>query len=172
MSSDKWIFELCRKTAQPWSFCSLSQTFSSMMKKELSSLWWRFSRLLRSTWIRMWVCMYTCVCVYYDCYCFFNSSLQEGTGRPVASNRAITCAELVLDVSPKTQRVILKKKVRELRTWSLEEKIFSPGRDRGHVVHPLVLQMSKQRPRPVLRWNLGILTAPVVVLRTVPRRLL
>ncbi|XP_032467732.1 vacuolar protein sorting-associated protein 13D isoform X4 [Phocoena sinus] len=38
------------------------------------------------------------------------SGLQEGTGRPVASNRAITCAELVLDVSPKTQRVILKKK--------------------------------------------------------------
>ncbi|XP_073937430.1 intermembrane lipid transfer protein VPS13D isoform X6 [Castor canadensis] len=39
-----------------------------------------------------------------------NMSLQEGTGRPVASNKAITCAELVLDVSPKTQRVILKKK--------------------------------------------------------------
>uniref|UniRef100_A0A8D1GNZ7 UBA domain-containing protein n=1 Tax=Sus scrofa TaxID=9823 RepID=A0A8D1GNZ7_PIG len=38
------------------------------------------------------------------------SGLQEGTGRPVASNKAITCAELVLDVSPKTQRVILKKK--------------------------------------------------------------
>lgn len=51
---------------------------------------------------------------------FFNSSLQEGTGRPVTSNKAITCAELVLDVSPKTQRVILKKKVREPRTLSLE----------------------------------------------------
>lgn len=38
------------------------------------------------------------------------SGLQEGTGRPVTSNKAITCAELVLDVSPKTQRVILKKK--------------------------------------------------------------
>ncbi|XP_039698117.1 intermembrane lipid transfer protein VPS13D isoform X2 [Pteropus medius] len=38
------------------------------------------------------------------------SGLQKGTGRPVASNKAITCAELVLDVSPKTQRVILKKK--------------------------------------------------------------
>ncbi|ELW68630.1 Vacuolar protein sorting-associated protein 13D [Tupaia chinensis] len=38
------------------------------------------------------------------------SGLQEGTGRPVASNKAITRAELVLDVSPKTQRVILKKK--------------------------------------------------------------
>lgn len=51
----------------------------------------------------------------------FNSSLQEGTGRPVTSNKAITCArELVLDVSPKTQRVILKKKVREPRTLSLE----------------------------------------------------
>ncbi|XP_066231199.1 intermembrane lipid transfer protein VPS13D isoform X2 [Saccopteryx leptura] len=38
------------------------------------------------------------------------SGLQEGTGRPVASNKVVTCAELVLDVSPKTQRVILKKK--------------------------------------------------------------
>uniref|UniRef100_A0A286Y024 Vacuolar protein sorting 13 homolog D n=1 Tax=Cavia porcellus TaxID=10141 RepID=A0A286Y024_CAVPO len=38
------------------------------------------------------------------------SGLHEGTGRPVASNKAVTCAELVLDVSPKTQRVILKKK--------------------------------------------------------------
>ncbi|XP_069893508.1 intermembrane lipid transfer protein VPS13D isoform X2 [Dipodomys merriami] len=38
------------------------------------------------------------------------SGLQEGKRRPVASNKAITCAELVLDVSPKTQRVILKKK--------------------------------------------------------------
>ncbi|XP_064137368.1 intermembrane lipid transfer protein VPS13D isoform X4 [Loxodonta africana] len=38
------------------------------------------------------------------------SGLQEGTGRPVASNKTVTCAELVLDVSPKTQRVILKKK--------------------------------------------------------------
>ncbi|XP_054993601.1 intermembrane lipid transfer protein VPS13D isoform X1 [Sorex araneus] len=38
------------------------------------------------------------------------SGLQEVTGRPVASNRPVTCAELVLDVSPKTQRVILKKK--------------------------------------------------------------
>ncbi|XP_030661823.1 vacuolar protein sorting-associated protein 13D isoform X1 [Nomascus leucogenys] len=38
------------------------------------------------------------------------SGLQEGAGRPVASSKVITCAELVLDVSPKTQRVILKKK--------------------------------------------------------------
>lgn len=38
------------------------------------------------------------------------SGLQEVTGRPVASNKPVTCAELVLDVSPKTQRVILKKK--------------------------------------------------------------
>ncbi|XP_046280637.1 intermembrane lipid transfer protein VPS13D isoform X2 [Marmota monax] len=38
------------------------------------------------------------------------SGLQEGTGRPGCANKAITCAELVLDVSPKTQRVILKKK--------------------------------------------------------------
>ncbi|XP_027253957.1 vacuolar protein sorting-associated protein 13D isoform X7 [Cricetulus griseus] len=38
------------------------------------------------------------------------SGLQEGKGRPVASHKAVTCAELVLDVSPKTQRVILKKK--------------------------------------------------------------
>lgn len=52
----------------------------------------------------------------YPIIIIFNSSLQEGTGRPVASNKAITGAELVLDVSPKTQRVILKKKVREFRT--------------------------------------------------------
>lgn len=38
-------------------------------------------------------------------------SLQEETGRPVASSKEVDCAELVLDVSPKTQRVILKKKV-------------------------------------------------------------
>uniref|UniRef100_A0A452R6M0 UBA domain-containing protein n=1 Tax=Ursus americanus TaxID=9643 RepID=A0A452R6M0_URSAM len=38
------------------------------------------------------------------------SGLQEGTGRPVASSKTTACAELVLDVSPKTQRVILKKK--------------------------------------------------------------
>ncbi|XP_074831975.1 intermembrane lipid transfer protein VPS13D isoform X2 [Carettochelys insculpta] len=38
------------------------------------------------------------------------SGLQEGTGRPVASNKDVTYAELVLDVSPKTHRVILKKK--------------------------------------------------------------
>ncbi|KYO48964.1 vacuolar protein sorting-associated protein 13D isoform D [Alligator mississippiensis] len=38
------------------------------------------------------------------------SGLQEGTGRPVASNKDVAYAELVLDVSPKTQRVILKKK--------------------------------------------------------------
>uniref|UniRef100_A0A6I8NRD1 Vacuolar protein sorting 13 homolog D n=1 Tax=Ornithorhynchus anatinus TaxID=9258 RepID=A0A6I8NRD1_ORNAN len=38
------------------------------------------------------------------------SGLQEGTGRPGASNKDVACAELVLDVSPKTQRVILKKK--------------------------------------------------------------
>ncbi|XP_068395011.1 intermembrane lipid transfer protein VPS13D isoform X2 [Eschrichtius robustus] len=51
------------------------------------------------------------------------SGLQEGTGRPVASNRAITCAELVLDVSPKTQRVILKKKEPGKRSqlWRMTE---------------------------------------------------
>ncbi|XP_061458181.1 intermembrane lipid transfer protein VPS13D isoform X3 [Rhineura floridana] len=38
------------------------------------------------------------------------SGLQEETGRPVASNKEVDCAELVLDVSLKTQRVILKKK--------------------------------------------------------------
>ncbi|XP_077787399.1 intermembrane lipid transfer protein VPS13D isoform X3 [Podarcis muralis] len=38
------------------------------------------------------------------------SGLQEETGRPVASNKDVDCAELVLDVSLKTQRVILKKK--------------------------------------------------------------
>ncbi|XP_019397092.1 PREDICTED: vacuolar protein sorting-associated protein 13D isoform X2 [Crocodylus porosus] len=38
------------------------------------------------------------------------SGLQEGTGRPVTSNKDVAYAELVLDVSPKTQRVILKKK--------------------------------------------------------------
>ncbi|XP_053136918.1 intermembrane lipid transfer protein VPS13D isoform X2 [Hemicordylus capensis] len=38
------------------------------------------------------------------------SGLQEETGRPVASHKEVDCAELVLDVSPKTQRVILKKK--------------------------------------------------------------
>lgn len=37
----------------------------------------------------------------------------------MASNKAVTCAELVLDVSPKTQRVILKKKVRVLGIWRL-----------------------------------------------------
>uniref|UniRef100_A0A8C8S488 Vacuolar protein sorting 13 homolog D n=1 Tax=Pelusios castaneus TaxID=367368 RepID=A0A8C8S488_9SAUR len=38
------------------------------------------------------------------------SGLQEETGRPVASNKDAAYGELVLDVSPKTQRVILKKK--------------------------------------------------------------
>ncbi|KAK9392132.1 vacuolar protein sorting-associated protein 13D [Crotalus adamanteus] len=38
------------------------------------------------------------------------SGVQEETGRPVATNKEVDCAELVLDVSPKTQRVILKKK--------------------------------------------------------------
>ncbi|XP_063173560.1 intermembrane lipid transfer protein VPS13D isoform X1 [Candoia aspera] len=38
------------------------------------------------------------------------SGVQEETGRPVAANKDVDCAELVLDVSPKTQRVILKKK--------------------------------------------------------------
>ncbi|XP_042334804.1 vacuolar protein sorting-associated protein 13D isoform X2 [Sceloporus undulatus] len=38
------------------------------------------------------------------------SGLQEESGRPVASNKEVECAELVLDVSLKTQRVILKKK--------------------------------------------------------------
>lgn len=56
-------------------------------------------------------------------YCF-NSSLQEGTGRPGASSKTTACAELVLDVSPKTQRVILKKKVREPSTYNLEEEVF------------------------------------------------
>ena len=51
------------------------------------------------------------------CTHLFHLSLQEGKGRPVASHKAVTCAELVLDVSPKTQRVILKKKVKALR-WA------------------------------------------------------
>ncbi|XP_067166990.1 intermembrane lipid transfer protein VPS13D isoform X1 [Apteryx mantelli] len=38
------------------------------------------------------------------------SGLQETTVRPVASNKDAAYAELVLDVSPKTQRVVLKKK--------------------------------------------------------------
>uniref|UniRef100_A0A803TXG1 UBA domain-containing protein n=1 Tax=Anolis carolinensis TaxID=28377 RepID=A0A803TXG1_ANOCA len=38
------------------------------------------------------------------------SGLQEESGRPVASNKEVERAELVLDVSLKTQRVILKKK--------------------------------------------------------------
>ncbi|KAM4703144.1 intermembrane lipid transfer protein VPS13D [Rhinophrynus dorsalis] len=38
------------------------------------------------------------------------SGSPEGTVRPVAQNRNITYAELVLDVHPKTLRVILKKK--------------------------------------------------------------
>lgn len=72
-----------------------------------------------------YVCEYTYIHVcMYDC---FNSSLQEGTGRPVASSKATTCAELVLDVSPKTQRVILKKKVRALSVWSLEGETTSHG---------------------------------------------
>ncbi|XP_063001312.1 intermembrane lipid transfer protein VPS13D isoform X9 [Elgaria multicarinata webbii] len=38
------------------------------------------------------------------------SGLQEETGRPIASNKEVDCAELVLDVCSKTQRVVLKKK--------------------------------------------------------------
>ncbi|NWH50828.1 VP13D protein, partial [Fregata magnificens] len=38
------------------------------------------------------------------------SGLQEPGVRPVASNKDAAYAELVLDVSPKTQRVVLKKK--------------------------------------------------------------
>ncbi|XP_058017026.1 intermembrane lipid transfer protein VPS13D [Ahaetulla prasina] len=38
------------------------------------------------------------------------SGVQEETGRPVTTSKDLDCAELVLDVSPKTQRVILKKK--------------------------------------------------------------
>ncbi|KAM6240877.1 intermembrane lipid transfer protein VPS13D isoform 4-T4 [Porphyrio hochstetteri] len=38
------------------------------------------------------------------------SGLQEQNVRPVASNKDAAYAELVLDVSPKTQRVVLKKK--------------------------------------------------------------
>ncbi|XP_065594229.1 intermembrane lipid transfer protein VPS13D isoform X3 [Cyrtonyx montezumae] len=38
------------------------------------------------------------------------SGLQETSVRPVAANKDAAYAELVLDVSPKTQRVILKKK--------------------------------------------------------------
>lgn len=54
------------------------------------------------------------MCVYIYTH-LFHLSLQEGKGRPVASHKALTCAELVLDVSPKTQRVILKKKVKAQR---------------------------------------------------------
>ncbi|NXR77120.1 VP13D protein, partial [Pycnonotus jocosus] len=38
------------------------------------------------------------------------SGLQESSVRPVPSNKDAANAELVLDVSPKTQRVLLKKK--------------------------------------------------------------
>ncbi|KAJ7306493.1 hypothetical protein JRQ81_009848 [Phrynocephalus forsythii] len=38
------------------------------------------------------------------------SGLQAESGRPVTSSKGVDCAELVLDVSLKTQRVILKKK--------------------------------------------------------------
>ncbi|XP_072833810.2 intermembrane lipid transfer protein VPS13D [Pogona vitticeps] len=38
------------------------------------------------------------------------SGLQAESGRPVTSRKRVDCAELVLDVSLKTQRVILKKK--------------------------------------------------------------
>ena len=78
----------------------------------------------------MYIRLCACECVYYNS--FLNSSLQEGTGRPVASNKAVTCAELVLDVSPRTQRVILKKKVRRLRIGAQTEDLVgkkprSPG---------------------------------------------
>lgn len=91
------------------------------------------------------MCEYTyihlCVCECAYDNSVFNSSLQEGTGRPVASNKAVTCAELVLDVSPKTQRVILKKKVRRLRTGvqnerlSVWKKLRSSGLNPGPALH-------------------------------------
>ncbi|XP_066494000.1 intermembrane lipid transfer protein VPS13D [Tiliqua scincoides] len=53
--------------------------------------------------------------LYYENFIYIAASytfsgLQEETGRPVASSKEVDCAELVLDVSPKTQRVVLKKK--------------------------------------------------------------
>lgn len=36
---------------------------------------------------------------------------RSSDGRPVGKRRLVRCAELVLDVDTKTQRVILKKKV-------------------------------------------------------------
>lgn len=36
--------------------------------------------------------------------------------RPVGTKRLVSCAELVLDVDAKTQRVILKKKVRLVKS--------------------------------------------------------
>ncbi|KAJ7401442.1 hypothetical protein BTVI_95875 [Pitangus sulphuratus] len=51
------------------------------------------------------------------------SGLQEPSGRPVASNKDVANAELVLDVSPKTQRVVLKKKEPGKRSqlWRMTE---------------------------------------------------
>ncbi|XP_071432103.1 intermembrane lipid transfer protein VPS13D isoform X4 [Pithys albifrons albifrons] len=51
------------------------------------------------------------------------SGLQEPSARPVASNKHVANAELVLDVSPKTQRVVLKKKEPGKRSqlWRMTE---------------------------------------------------
>lgn len=109
----------------------------------LSATWVRLASVIKQRSLLVdevlsicpWVLVYVCECMYIHirvCDCW-NSSLQEGTGRPVASSKATTCAELVLDVSPKTQRVILKKKVRPLSIWSLEGETVSPGG--GAVAH-------------------------------------
>ncbi|NXG45301.1 VP13D protein, partial [Psilopogon haemacephalus] len=51
------------------------------------------------------------------------SGSQEPSARPVASNKDAAYAELVLDVSPKTQRVVLKKKEPGKRSqlWRMTE---------------------------------------------------
>ena len=48
---------------------------------------------------------------------------RDAGTRPVGKKRVLRCAELVLDVEPKTQRVILKKKVGLLRPHHLTERV-------------------------------------------------
>ncbi|XP_065141972.1 intermembrane lipid transfer protein VPS13D isoform X2 [Paramisgurnus dabryanus] len=51
--------------------------------------------------------------LYYENFIYIAASFtfsEDAEKRPVGKNRAVSCAELVLDVETKTQRVILKKK--------------------------------------------------------------
>ncbi|TRY87039.1 hypothetical protein DNTS_009138 [Danionella cerebrum] len=51
--------------------------------------------------------------LYYENFIYIAASFtfsEDAGKRPVGKNRAVNCAELVLDVETKTQRVILKKK--------------------------------------------------------------